>query len=436
MKRKTRERVAFLLSLFFHALILLFFLNKNVNEKIFTPPSLGKKEVPRISLRNFSLLETKQNENSAPSPLIANNLAQEPIISQNPIESKIESKIKNIPQKSQDSIKPKIQKPQNTPIVPPKPKVIKSTPPKEQKEPKQEPKIQAQQTTQPPQNQKILDLIESKRQEAARLNKQRKQESQKPKAIESTPPKELKQESKEPQKTQEPQILAQNIKEITKEQTPKIPQESPKVPQDSIKKDLIESKQDLIESTPPKELKQELQAPKQEPKEPQILAQSLKEQQTPKTQQEPPRQIAKAQLPRYANVPLLAPSMQDLAPSTPSNGDGTLIRAAREIYGESFESLSQSERKFIENNLQNIGKITQRYLRYPRTAGRLGQSGDNIVEFYLHPNGDISELKLISESGYSMLDENSIHTIRLAYKDYPYPSERTLIRIRVFYFLR
>lgn len=416
MKRKTRERVAFLLSLFFHALILLFFLNKNVNEKIFTPPSLGKKEVPRISLRNFSLIETKQNEKTAPSPLIANNLADEIIISQNPIESKINT----APQKSQDSIKPKIQKPHNTPIAPPKPKVIESAPPKEQKEPKQEPKIQDQFATQPPQNQKILDLIESKRQEAARLNKQRKQET---KAIESAPPKELKQELQAPK--QEPK----------EPQTPKTPQEPTKMLQDSNKKD-------LIESAPQKEPKQELKEPQiqtqtpQKTQEPQILAQSLKEQQTPKTPQEPPRQVAKAQLPRYANMPLFAPNIQDLAQSEPGNGDGTLIRAAREIYGESFESLSQSERKFIENNLQNIGKITQRYLRYPRTAGRLGQSGDNIVEFYLHPNGDISELKLISQSGYSMLDENSIHTIRLAYKDYPYPSERTLIRIRVFYFLR
>ena len=61
------------------------------------------------------------------------------------------------------------------------------------------------------------------------------------------------------------------------------------------------------------------------------------------------------------------------------------------------------------------------------------KEGDNVIEFYLHPNGDITELMLLRSSGYSLLDENSLHTIKIAYKDYPYPSEKTKIRIRVTY---
>ena len=57
----------------------------------------------------------------------------------------------------------------------------------------------------------------------------------------------------------------------------------------------------------------------------------------------------------------------------------------------------------------------------------------NIVEFYLHPNGDISDLKLTESSGYSSLDKNSIETIEFAYKDYPKPKEKTKVKIYVYY---
>lgn len=104
-----------------------------------------------------------------------------------------------------------------------------------------------------------------------------------------------------------------------------------------------------------------------------------------------------------------------------------------ELYGIEFGSLSPNAQQFLMSNLDKIGKITQSYLKYPAIAGRIGQEGDNVIEFYLHPNGDITELMLLRSSGYSLLDENSLHTIKIAYKDYPYPSEKTKIRIRVTY---
>ena len=104
-----------------------------------------------------------------------------------------------------------------------------------------------------------------------------------------------------------------------------------------------------------------------------------------------------------------------------------------ELYGDDLDVLSLEERAFIENNLSIIGKITQSYLRYPDIAGRIGQQGQNILEFYLYPNGDISDLKIVNSSGYSLLDNNSKHTVEIAYKDYPYPSVKTKIRIKVHY---
>ena len=103
------------------------------------------------------------------------------------------------------------------------------------------------------------------------------------------------------------------------------------------------------------------------------------------------------------------------------------------LYGEEYNSFTKVQKVYLQKNLKNIGRITQKYLRYPSIAVRTGQQGMNIVEFFLHPNGDISELKLINSSGYGSLDKNSVETIEIAYKDYPRPKTKTKIKIYVYY---
>ncbi len=103
------------------------------------------------------------------------------------------------------------------------------------------------------------------------------------------------------------------------------------------------------------------------------------------------------------------------------------------LYGEEYNSFTKVQKVYLQKNLKNIGRITQKYLRYPSIAVRTGQQGMNVVEFFLHPNGDISDLKLVNSSSYSSLDKNSIETIEIAYKDYPRPKVKTKIKIYVYY---
>ena len=105
------------------------------------------------------------------------------------------------------------------------------------------------------------------------------------------------------------------------------------------------------------------------------------------------------------------------------------------LYGDQYFSYSKEQKKYLKQNLNLIGRITQRYLRYPALSAKVGQYGINIVEFILHPNGDISNLRITDGSGYTMLDQNSIETIELAYKDYPKPKEPTKVKIYVKYIL-
>ncbi|MGX2970805.1 energy transducer TonB [Helicobacter sp. T3_23-1059] len=121
-------------------------------------------------------------------------------------------------------------------------------------------------------------------------------------------------------------------------------------------------------------------------------------------------------------------------PAQSSKGrDRITSRAISELYGREWGDLGSVEKDFVTNNLREIARITQSYLEYPQAAGYLGQQGENAVEFYLLPNGDIQGLKLLRSSKFKLLDENSTKTIRIAFKDYPRPQKPTLIRFHITY---
>jgi len=126
-----------------------------------------------------------------------------------------------------------------------------------------------------------------------------------------------------------------------------------------------------------------------------------------------------------------------LAPSAPpsSNYGSQMIK---ELYGSEFDRFTPIQKKFIKNNLAVIHRITQRTLiqnGYPDIAVRTHQEGINIVTFYLHPNGDITGLRLKSRIGYTALDNNTLQVIRIAYKGYPHPKTKTKITFYVRYSL-
>jgi TonB family protein len=126
------------------------------------------------------------------------------------------------------------------------------------------------------------------------------------------------------------------------------------------------------------------------------------------------------------------PSRQSRQASSGSYG----ARMINQLYGKEFDTYSPTQKKFIENNLGTIHGITQRTLTrngYPDVAARTRQQGTNIVSFYLHPNGDISDLRLKKHIGYEALDQNTLDVIRIAYKDYPLPNKKTRIIFHVRY---
>ena len=146
--------------------------------------------------------------------------------------------------------------------------------------------------------------------------------------------------------------------------------------------------------------------------------------------------------PKRSNDPLanmLMGSGTSMYPSQsrrPSSSGSYGERIIKDLYGAEFNTFSATQKKFIRNNLGTIHRITQRTLSqngYPAVAVRTRQQGTNVVSFYLHPNGDISGLKLKTRLGYQALDQNTLDVIRIAYKDYPLPNKRTKIIFYVRY---
>jgi protein TonB len=115
---------------------------------------------------------------------------------------------------------------------------------------------------------------------------------------------------------------------------------------------------------------------------------------------------------------------------------GPASRLIKRLYGSSYSRMSSAQRKFIDENLRRILLISQQtlnYLGYPREAARFGEQGTNIVQFYLHPNGDISGLRLLRRTGSASLDRQTIEVIKTAYMHYPRPKTTTKIIIYVRY---
>ncbi len=111
----------------------------------------------------------------------------------------------------------------------------------------------------------------------------------------------------------------------------------------------------------------------------------------------------------------------------------------KEAYGDLFGTLSAAEQKYILDNQEIMRRITQETLNRVGSVnvpGNLRVNTMNIVEFYLHPNGDISDLKIVKNSGFYILDDTTKETIEYAYSRYPKPEQKTLVRYKVGYYLR
>jgi len=117
-------------------------------------------------------------------------------------------------------------------------------------------------------------------------------------------------------------------------------------------------------------------------------------------------------------------------------GSGGTVREMKKLYGEKWGELTPGQKQYMLDNLEVMRRITQKVLnRVARVNldNDLNVNKTNVIEFYLHPNGDMTDFRFISKSGYFVLDNTTKETIEYAYSQYPRPKEKILIRYNVFY---
>jgi protein TonB len=236
------------------------------------------------------------------------------------------------------------------------------------------------------------------------ITETKKKEIQKPKAK----PKEKIEKKKHIKKVKpiEP-IKKQKLEDTLKNKINKTKQLEKKI----IKPTKVESKK-IPKPDKKKELKKEIIKPKE------ILKEPIKEQ--PK--------------PRSGLAGLLSESSFEKEIKKVKSPSDRMIES---LYSpKELSEISNTQKKFLKDNLDNISKITQYYLNrvgYPDVARRMKAVGLCVLEFYLFPDGYISDIKLVKSTGYESLDKNSIFVVEVAHRRYPKPREKTLIRMFVHY---
>lgn len=117
---------------------------------------------------------------------------------------------------------------------------------------------------------------------------------------------------------------------------------------------------------------------------------------------------------------------------------GNISQDIKELYGDTFGKLTPGQQQYIIDNQEIMRRITQEVLtrvaqvNLPRN---LNVNKNNVIEFYLHPNGDMTDFRFLSSSGYFILDDTTKETIEYSYSRYPRPTEKTLVRYNVYYHL-
>ncbi|MCD6489240.1 MAG: energy transducer TonB [Thermodesulfobacterium sp.] len=93
----------------------------------------------------------------------------------------------------------------------------------------------------------------------------------------------------------------------------------------------------------------------------------------------------------------------------------------------------KEKEKFLLEKLYIISKIVQKNITYPYIARKMGWEGKVVVSFVLTKEGKISLLTIEKSSGYDVLDENAIKTIKKVSKYFPLPPLDVKIKLPISY---
>lgn len=91
------------------------------------------------------------------------------------------------------------------------------------------------------------------------------------------------------------------------------------------------------------------------------------------------------------------------------------------------------EEEFLKGKLEIISGIIKQNIAYPLLARKLGMEGRVVISFLLTKDGHIKDIKVEESSGYKILDDNAVSTLRKVEKLIPKPPVDVRIKIPIIY---
>ncbi|TKB24114.1 energy transducer TonB [Desulfopila sp. IMCC35006] len=158
-----------------------------------------------------------------------------------------------------------------------------------------------------------------------------------------------------------------------------------------------------------------------------------------------PRKISKAgkvkqKMSRSAASPKI--TLPSSRPEVPTAGTAppapARTEAAPVVSGETSAAAETSvaaETRYLQANFTGIRRKVSSKLRYPSMARRQGWQGQVQVRFSILLSGEIDDLRVLSSSGYSLLDRQALQAVQLA-APFPAPSVVASITLPVTFTLK
>jgi protein TonB len=140
-----------------------------------------------------------------------------------------------------------------------------------------------------------------------------------------------------------------------------------------------------------------------------------------------------------AAVPVAAPKISDASPQAAEKASTAAVQkaapakpAAEIVSVASKPSHEEAKKRYLKEHFTYIRDIIMKNLSYPHIARKRGWSGKVTVSFVVREDGNVENEKVVEGSGFSVLDNNAVETIKKACP-FPRPPAKAELIIPVVY---
>jgi len=191
----------------------------------------------------------------------------------------------------------------------------------------------------------------------------------------------------------------------------------------------------------PKEIKPEKKKPKKKIEKPKkIIAPVVEDlivvEEEPVEPQEPEEEVVQEESEHEHETKELeevVPTHEDMTQETQTKPSTQSKEQAKDSH--QTEAKTSPQDAYINEHLQEIVRLLQENLYYPRSARKRGIEGEVIVKFRLLKSGKVDSIEILS-SEHSILSSGARETIESLSEKFPKPDETLELRVPIGYSLR